>query len=79
MYIEVWELIYIFSIVACAFFSYKSGWKAGMKSGVHMVIEDLAENDIISVDEYSDVTSVGRYDGKSRTGGRIEFKNENEE
>ena len=64
MYIETWQLIFIPCIAACAYFSYKSGWNAGVNVGIHMVIKDLAQNTIISV--YQNVedeeVTVGRYD-----------------
>lgn len=64
MYIETWQLIFIPCIAACAYFSYRSGWKAGVSVGVHMVIKDLAYNTIISVVENveDEEVTVGRYD-----------------
>ena len=78
MYIELWQLLFIPCIAACAYFSYRSGWKEGVNIGIHMVIKDLARNTIISVyeePETKDVT-VGRYDADPSKGEAKEMGND---
>lgn len=37
------QLVMLGLVGACAYFSYKSGWREGCMSGIHQTIEDLTK------------------------------------
>lgn len=63
MYIETWQIFMMILLACSAFFSYRSGWKEGVQDGIHIVITDLHNQDIITryLDSDGEVT-IGRYD-----------------
>jgi hypothetical protein len=77
MYIEIWEIYFIFCIVVCAAVSYYTGWKEGRTAGIEFVLSDLSDSGIITVFDDGDEISVGRYDdNEPRTGDTIEYRDE---
>jgi hypothetical protein len=46
-----WGIIFLGTIAASAYFSFKAGYKSGAEFGVETVLETLAENGVIELEE----------------------------
>jgi len=46
-----WGILFLGTIAAASFFSYRSGYKEGAEFGMETIIHNLAEKGIIDLDE----------------------------
>jgi hypothetical protein len=69
MFIEKWQLMSLFMVAVSAYFSYRSGFKEGVLTGIHQCLDDLARLKLISQYEHPETgeMEVGRWDDEKNS------------